>query len=72
MIGVLAFVAIIMAGWMGLSGWLSIPLGITFFIGQRLALPERATSINAMGIPFYILVAFLLMKLSGFIAGLFA
>ncbi len=68
MIGILAFIGILVAGWMGLSGWLSIPLGIMFFIGQRLALPDKAGGINAMGIPFYIFVSFLLMKLSGLVA----
>ncbi len=71
MLGIAGFLLILVGGFLGWSLWLSIPFGAIFFFGNRAALPEQHNQINAMGLPFYIFVAWLLMIASRWIGSFF-
>jgi hypothetical protein len=61
----------IVGGFFGWSGWWSILFGGIMFLGAHRALPEEGGRINAVGLPMYILGAFLIMVVVGWIASLF-
>jgi hypothetical protein len=66
-VAVLCLVAAVPAGWFGLSGWLALPIGIIAFFGSMKALPEKTGLIAAAGIIAYVLAAFLLMWMAGWV-----
>lgn len=68
---IIGLILTVVGGLLDWSGWWAIPIGLMSFMGARRTLPEDKARINAVGVPIYIIMTFILMKASGWVGSFF-